>query len=119
VGEDGVTLEGRIVGDGLRERAEEDRAEIFAKEAGFDVVGDADDFVGDAATGDGLADGILVGEECIGEDLVDDGDAGRSGGLASGPPPVRRGLADLLIPGSPRAENGFTLCASWRRRPPN
>src|SRR4029077_12957903 len=44
-GEDSVALEGRVAGDGLRERAEEYGAKIFAKEAGLDVVGDADDCV--------------------------------------------------------------------------
>ena len=61
----------------MRERAEEDRAKIFTEETGLDVVGDADDFVGDAAAGDGLADGIFTGEKGVGKNLIDDGDARR------------------------------------------
>src|ERR1700741_4252407 len=54
---------------------------MFAEEAGLDVVGDAYDFEGEAAAGDGLADGILVGEIGVGKNLIDDGDAGRGGGF--------------------------------------
>jgi len=32
-------------------------------------------------------------------------------------PAIRRGLADLLIPGSPKPENGFTLSASHEPPP--
>lgn len=80
-GEDGVALEGRIAGDGLRERTEKYRAEIFAKEAGLDVVGHADDFVSDAAARDGLAQRIFMWKKCVCKNLIDDGDAWRAGGF--------------------------------------
>lgn len=61
--------------------AEEDGAKIFTEEAGLDVIGDADDFVGDAAAGDLLAQKIFVAEKSVGENLIDDDDTRRGGGF--------------------------------------